>query len=182
MDKHTALLIIDMINPLSFEHGADIYPQTREIAENIFALKNMMKQKGCPILYVNDNYGKWKSDFNQLVYDIKTSNELGSSIAARLEPSEDDYSIIKPKFSGFFDTPLHLLLEHLNVRTLVLTGIVGNMCVQFTANDAYTLEYELCIPADGIASFTQKDTDVALHHFENILKADTRLCQEWITN
>ncbi|AIC95475.1 isochorismatase family cysteine hydrolase [Shouchella lehensis] len=180
MDKQTALLIIDMINPLSFEHGEDIYPQTKEIADKIALLKDAMKARGCPILYVNDNYGKWQSDFNQLVYDIKTSNELGASIAARLEPTEEDYSIIKPKYSGFFNTPLHLLLEHLEVHTLVLTGIVGNMCVQFTANDAYTLEYTLVIPQDGIASFTQKDTHVALHHFEHILKADVRPIQIWL--
>ncbi|GAF19208.1 nicotinamidase [Bacillus sp. JCM 19046] len=139
-----------------------------------------MHKHKAPVLYINDNYGKWQSDFTQLVDDIASSDALGAPIAKQLKPLPTDYSIIKPKYSGFFDTPLHLLLEHLQIHTLFLTGIVGNMCVQFTANDAYTLEYDLCIPQDAIASFTNRDNDVALHHFEQILKANVKPTSTWL--
>lgn len=171
-----------MINPFSFEHGEQLYVKADQITENILLLKKLMHKHHAPVLYINDNYGKWQSNFTQLVDEVASSEAIGAPIAQKLMPSTNDYSIIKPKYSGFFDTPLHLLLEHLGVKTLFLTGIVGNMCVQFTANDAYTLEYELCIPQDAVASFTDQDNHVAMHHFEHILKANVNPSSEWLKN
>ncbi|WP_078392104.1 isochorismatase family cysteine hydrolase [Shouchella patagoniensis] len=178
--KTSALLIVDMINPFSFKHGEELFQQAERITSNIIQLKQHMKKQGSPVLYVNDNYGKWQSDFLNLVDEIKESNAIGAPIAEMLRPEPTDYSVLKPKYSGFFDTPLHLLLEHLEITTLFLTGIVGNMCIQFTANDAYSLEYKLCIPSNAIASFSEQDNQVAMHHFKHILKADISPTQKWL--
>ena len=57
-----------------------------------------------------------------------------------------DYFVLKPKHSGFFDTTLDTLLETLGIRRVILTGIAGNICVLFTANDAYMRELKLFAP------------------------------------
>jgi nicotinamidase-related amidase len=82
--------------------------------------------------------------------------------------------VLKPKHSGFYSTTLELLLQALGARTLILTGIAGNICVLFTANDAYMREYALVVPADCIASQTVQENTSALHLMQIVLKADVR--------
>ena len=66
---------------------------------------------------------------------------------------------------------LNTLLHQLKVDTLILTGIAGNICVLFTANDAYMREYKLLVPEDCIASNNDHDNQYALTMMENVLKA-----------
>ncbi|WP_088103948.1 cysteine hydrolase family protein [Halalkalibacter urbisdiaboli] len=169
-----ALLIIDMINDLEFHDGTLLFKHAYPVAEKIVTLKNRAKQHEVPVIYVNDNYGKWQSDFRHLVDHCLKKNVRGKPIAQLLQPDEHDYFILKPTYSGFFSTPLDLLLQHLKVNTLILTGIAGNMCVQFTANDAYMRDYKLLIPRDCIASNTTDANEQALHLMKNVLKADIR--------
>jgi nicotinamidase-related amidase len=62
-------------------------------------------------------------------------------------------------------------LQHLRVRTLVLTGFAGNNCVLFTANDAYLRDYELIVPADCTASISTEENEYALKQMQQVLKA-----------
>jgi nicotinamidase-related amidase len=91
-----------------------------------------------------------------------------------LRPGEEDYFVLKPKHSGFFSTTLDTLLEYLGVRTVVLTGMAANICVLFTANDAYMRDLKLVIPADCVASNTDEENRYALAQMARVLKADTR--------
>ncbi|WP_369384772.1 cysteine hydrolase family protein [Halalkalibacter akibai] len=95
------------------------------------------------------------------------------AVGGNHEAASDDYFILKPKYSGFFATPLDLLLDHLNVNTIILTGIAGDMCVQFTANDAYMRNYQLLIPSDCVASNSTEKNERALHTMKEVLKANT---------
>ncbi|WP_100405283.1 cysteine hydrolase family protein [Bacillus solitudinis] len=168
----TALLIIDMINDLEFEDGTLLFNDAYLAAKAIANLKKHAKQKGLPIIYVNDNYGKWQSNFRHIVDYCLENDVRGKPLAKLLEPADDDYFVLKPKFSGFFATPLDLLLQHLQVSNLILTGVAGNMCVQFTANDAYMRDYSLFVPEDCIASNTPETNAEALHLMRDVLKAD----------
>ncbi|MDT8858601.1 cysteine hydrolase [Alkalihalobacillus sp. MEB130] len=167
-----ALLIIDMINDLEFNSGYKLLPHALESAKKIAELKHVLKNQGVPIIYVNDNYGKWQSDFRHLVSHCLEENVRGKPIAEIMKPDTEDYFVLKPKYSGFFATPLDLLLNHLNINTLILTGVAGNMCVQFTANDAYMRDYQLYIPSDCVASNSKLTNEHALSFMEEVLKAD----------
>lgn len=164
-----ALLIIDMINDFNFNHGPILAEQTETISHNILSLKNKMKENNCPIIYVNDHYNLWQANFEKIAQ--KCSNPLSEKIIHRLFPNDDDYFLIKPKHSAFYGTALNTLLYGLNVKELVITGVAGNICVLFTANDAYMREYDITIPADCIASNSKKDNEFALSMMENTLKA-----------
>ncbi|WP_233269534.1 cysteine hydrolase family protein [Alteribacillus sp. YIM 98480] len=167
-----ALLIIDMINDMEFEDSEKIFPKALQAAENIAHLKKRAKQHGIPVIYVNDNYGRWQSDFKELVDHCKQDNVKGKPITELVEPEDDDYFVLKPQFSAFFATPLDLLLDYLEVKTLIITGVAGNMCIQFTANDAYMRHYKLLIPSDATASNQKEDNDQALDLMSKVLKAD----------
>lgn len=167
-----ALVLIDVINDLEFEGGEALLRNSLPAARNIARLKERARQAHVPIIYVNDNFGKWRSDFKRIVTHCLQENVRGRRIAQLLEPDDEDYFVLKPKHSGFFSTTLDLVLEYLGTRTLVLTGIAGNNCVLFTANDAYMRDYKLIIPADCTASINQRDNDSALRQMQKVLKAD----------
>ena len=144
------------------------------MAKNIAALKKRAKQAGIPSIYVNDNFGRWQSDFQKLIEHCLSEEVCGKPLATILQPEEDDYFVLKPKHSGFYSTTLDLLLRYLGVEILVLTGVAGNICVLFTANDAYMRDYHLIIPADCVASQTVKENKSALELMRKGLKAETR--------
>ncbi len=80
----------------------------------------------------------------------------GREIVEILRPGEDDYFVLKPKHSAFFSTTLDVLLDYLRVETVILTGIAANICVLFTANDAYMRDFHVVVPRDCVASNTEE--------------------------
>lgn len=169
-----ALLLIDVINDLEFPEGEEILPAAAAMARRIAALKKRAKAAGIPAVYVNDNFGRWQSDFRGQVEHCLKDGVRGRPLAELLAPEEDDYSVLKPKHSGFFSSSLDVLLEYLGATSLILTGLAGNICVLYTANDAYMRDYRLFVPEDCVASNTEEDNRHALEQMRRFLKADTR--------
>ena len=143
------------------------------MAQKLLRLKRRAQKAGVPVIYVNDNFGRWKSDFRRTVNHC-TRHGDGRAIVKLLRPDEGDYFVLKPKHSGFFSTTLETLLRYLETQTLILTGIAGNFCVLFTANDAYMRDFNLFVPSDCTVSNTKKKNDSALALMRKFLKADTR--------
>lgn len=170
MTAHAALLIIDVINDLEFEHGENLLKNTLPIIEPINRLRLRAKRSEIPVIYVNDNFGQWQSNMENIIE--KCLQGRGQPVVEQLRPAKNDYFVVKPKHSGFFSTPLSSLLSQLEATTLILTGIAGNICVLFTANDAYMRGYDLYIPDDCIASNVREDNEYALRLMKNTLKAD----------
>jgi nicotinamidase-related amidase len=169
-----ALLLIDVINDLEFPGGDRLEPSGRRMAEHLAPLIARARSAHVPVIYVNDNFGRWRSDFRSLLQHCLQEDVLGREIARMLVPEESDYFVLKPKHSGFYSTTLELVLQHLGPTTLVLTGIAAENCVLFTAHDAYLRDYRLRIPSDCVASQCERDAELALAHMHRVLKADTR--------
>ncbi len=169
-----ALLLIDVINDLDFPEGDQLLRFALPMAHKIAALKNRARQEGVPVVYVNDNFGRWRSDFNAQVKHCLKDGVRGKPVVELLRPGEDDYFVLKPKHSGFFSTTLDTLLEYLGVRAVVLAGMAGNICVLFTANDAYMRDLHLAVASDCVASNTEEENRYALDQMRKVLKADTR--------
>jgi nicotinamidase-related amidase len=176
----TALLLIDVINDLAFPEADGMVSAAREMAKRLLALKKRARSAGIPAVYVNDNFGKWKSDFRRTIEHCLARKSKGREIVKILRPDDDDYFVLKPKHSGFFSSTLDTLLRYLGAERLILTGIAGNFCVLFTANDAYMRDYELLIPEDCCVSNTMQENEEALALMRKFLKADTRAADEII--
>jgi nicotinamidase-related amidase len=166
------LLLIDVINDLEFDGGEALLAQALPMAERLAALKRRARAAGIPAVYVNDNFGRWRSDLRALLAHALTEGVRGKPLVERLVPEPDDYFVLKPKHSGFFSTTLDTLLEYLRPATLILTGLTADNCVLFTASDAYLRDYHLVIPADCVASIDPRHTHLALEHMHRVLKAD----------
>jgi nicotinamidase-related amidase len=169
-----ALLLIDVINPLEFEEGEDLLAHALPMARNILKLKERATQVGIPTIYVNDNFGRWRSNFYELVAYCLENDVLGKPVVELLKPAKEDFFVLKPMHSGFFATPLELLLNYLTVQTLIITGMAGDYCVLFTANDAYMRNFKLFIPADCVASEQPQFNAEALSVMNRTLKAETK--------
>src|SRR5687767_9942190 len=156
-----ALLLIDVINDFEFDDGERLFRQALPIAQNIARLKQNAQRAGIPAIYVNDNFGKWRSDFRKTISHCREEGVRGKPFVELLLPNEEDYFVLKPKHSGFYSTTLDLLLRHLTATNLILTGIAGNNCVLFTANDAYMRDFKLFIPSDCVVSVDPNDNDYA---------------------
>jgi nicotinamidase-related amidase len=172
--SNVALLLIDVINDLEFESGGELLRHALPMAERLAALKRRAKAAGVPVIYVNDNFGKWQSDFKQVLEHVLEGDVRGRPLAEILRPDEDDYFVLKPKHSGFFSTTLDILLDYLQARTLVLTGLTGDICVLFTAHDAYMRDFNLVIPADCVASSDPSENEYTLRKMESLMDADIR--------
>ncbi len=170
----TALLLIDVINDFEFENGERLLELALPVGKQIAKLKAAAKKAGIPVLYVNDNFGKWQSDLNKIVAHCLEDGVAGEPFVRLVLPDEDDYFVLKPKHSGFYCTSLELVLEHVGATNLILAGIAGNNCVLFTANDAYMRDFKIFVPADCVVSETEEENQYALKQMKKVLKADVR--------
>lgn len=172
-DTHdTALLLIDVINDFEFPRGNELFEQAIKVAPNIARLKRRARAAGVPAIYVNDNFGRWQSKFDEIVHHCLEKGVRGRPFVEQLIPAADDYFVLKPKHSGFYQTPLEILLKHLGASRLIITGMSTNSCVLFTANDAYMRDMELVIPSDCVAACNCDEHNFAISQMDNMLKAD----------
>lgn len=170
-----ALILIDVINAMDFPEGPRLLKYALPAAKRIAALKARARAARVSVIYVNDNFGRWRSDFKSHFRHCLESDPLGRPVVKLLLPDDEDYFVLKPKHSAIYSTSLDILLEHLQARRLILTGLAGNLCVLYTANDAYMRDYELIVQRDCLASETQAANTNALDHIRKHLKADIRL-------
>jgi nicotinamidase-related amidase len=160
-----ALVIVDMISSWDFEGADKLAPAALAIAPHIGALKQRCSERGVPAIFVNDNRGRWRSEFRELVR-LSRESETGAKIAQHLQPADDDYSVLKPKQSAFYATPLDLLLRHLRVRRLIVTGVASDQCIAMSAAEARMRDYDVIVPRDAVAAQTAGRNDGALRQLE----------------
>ena len=165
------LLVLDMFSEFSFDGGARAARLARPVAHRIAALQRRCRRADIPIVYINDNAGRWRSNFSTLVRACSRPGSRGAAIARLLKPRPLDYCVLKPKHSGFYATPLALILEKLGAEELILTGIAGPQCILFTATDAYVRDYRLLIPSDCIVSLNARDKRCSDYFFTNFVDA-----------
>lgn len=173
-DSPDVLLLIDYVNPLQFEEAAELAPKATRAAQATAALKSALTPRGVQTIYANDNYHTWHSEFRDLLRHCAQLPGAPAQMARTLEPTARDLTLLKPRHSAFFGTPLTLLLREMKTRRLILTGLSTDICVQFTAMDAFLHGYELWIPEDCTAAEREPYKLASLEYMRRVLGADTR--------
>lgn len=172
--SRVVLILIDFINDLEFETGPKLLRPAVRAARAVAALKAKARERGVPVIYANDNFGRWRSDFRETVRHVLEDGVRGQPLAELLEPGPEDYFVLKTKHSAFYATTLELLLHYLQAKRLILTGLAGDMCVLLSAADAYMRDYEVYVPQDCVASASAANTRKALEYMARVFKAETR--------
>lgn len=168
-----ALLVLDLLSDFGYPGGAEMLAEARRIAAPIAALKKRMKAAGLPVVYCNDNAGRWRSDAPAVVRRALAKGSAGADVARLLKPDPDDYVVLKPRHSAFYATTLHTLLDYLGPKRLVITGVAADVCVLFTAYDAYVRDFEVTMPEDCVAALHPSHAADALRYARRVLHADT---------
>lgn len=169
--QNSAVIFIDIINDFDFERGEQLLNHTKQILPHLKKLKSFAKKNNIPVIYVNDHYGLWQANYHRIIDHCK--NDSNREIIEEMKPGQDDYFFIKPKHSAFFQTPLQALLLELGKKNLILAGIAGDICILFTAKDAYMYEYALQVPENCIASNEKQGNEYALYLMRSVMDANT---------
>ncbi|MBV8843890.1 MAG: cysteine hydrolase [Bryobacterales bacterium] len=168
-----ALVLIDVVNHFEFPDGKQLLRHAMPIVTPLAKLKQRARNAGIPVIYVNDNFAQWRSDPGKLVaYCLRTECD-GRNFVRPLQPGEEDYCVLKPMHSAFYQTPLDVLLRHLGASSLVLAGLATNSCVLCTAHDAKMRDYDVTVVSDCCAARTVKEHNQALDHIREM--ADGRI-------
>lgn len=168
------LLLVDFINPLTFDGAEQLAPAAVQAAKACVALRRRAREQGIQTIFANDNYGVWHSDFGDVWRTCRNGNPAAAAIARLLKPRREDFTILKPRHSAFYATPLALLLSQLRCKRLIVAGLATDNCVLFTAMDAYIHGYALWVPQDCTAAESVDAKHGALAHMKRVLKAQTR--------
>lgn len=168
------LLLVDFINPLNFPGAQKLAAPAVAAARATAGLKEQLTGEGVTTVYANDNYGVWQSDFHSLVSACLGMEGPPGEIARLVYPQAGDLTILKPRHSAFYASPLELLLAEMQARELVICGLATDMCVQLTAGDAFLREYATWVPADCTAAESSAAKEASLEFMASVLKCDTR--------
>jgi nicotinamidase-related amidase len=168
-----AVLLVDVVNHFEFPEGKRILRNALSIGARLARLKQLATNADIPVIYVNDNFGQWRSDASKLLAYCLQPECPGKSFVERIKPSDDDYCILKPMHSAFYQTPLDVLLRHLGVSSLIVAGLTTNSCILCTAHDANMRDLKVTVVSDCCAARTARDHKEAIANIKLI--ADARV-------
>jgi nicotinamidase-related amidase len=172
-ESRTVLLLIDVINDLSFPHNNGLIRRSVALAKSIAKLKVRCKRAGIPSIYVNDNRGRWRSDVSAVVRHCLRAQSPGREMTKLLVPEADDYIVLKPKHSPFYASPLETILHYIGARVAIVCGLTTNACILIAAGDLHVRDFRLFVPPDCVAALTDREQRRSLDIMKNSFEANT---------
>ena len=163
-----ALILVDVINHFEFPAGPSLLKNALLIAPRLARLKERARKTGIPAIYVNDNFGQWRSNSSELLDYCLRPDAPGRRFVESLRPDDDDYFVLKPMHSAFYQSPLDVLLRHLGASSLILGGLATNSCIVCTAHDANMRDFRLFVPRDCCAARTRREHQQAIEHIKTM--------------
>jgi nicotinamidase-related amidase len=169
-DAKTALLVVDMITSYDFDDGDKLADSAREAVPSIAKLIERAGAEGVDVIYVNDNYGDWRSSSDQLVEKALESEH--GDLLEPIAPDDDSMFVLKPRHTCFYETPLEYLLGQRDIDRVVLTGQATEQCIVYSALDAYVRHFQVAVPTDAVAHIHADLAQAALKMMELNMKAE----------
>jgi nicotinamidase-related amidase len=163
----SALIVVDMIN--SYDHP-DAEKLTKSVEDVLPTMKDLLDGWDGPTIYVNDNFGHWRSNRDDLLEEA-LAGEFGSLVQP-IAPRDDTMFVVKARHSIFFQTPLEYLLGQEKIDRIVLVGQVTEQCILYSALDAYIRHIGVRVPRDAVAHIHPDLADAALTMMERNMGAD----------
>ena len=165
--SRTALVVIDMINAYDFPDAEKVVSSAEDAVP---VIAELIGEHDGPVIYVNDNFGHWRSHRDQLVEEALDGRQ--PDLVEPIKPADDALFVIKARHSIFYQTPLEYLLNQEDVGSVILTGQVTEQCVLYSALDAYIRHFDVRVPPDAVAHIHEELADAALQMMERNMAAD----------
>nr|WP_268257430.1 isochorismatase family cysteine hydrolase [Streptomyces vinaceus] len=168
----TGLIVIDMLNTYEHEDAEALVRSVREALPGVGALLRLAREAGAPVVYVNDNFGRWRSHHGEILEAALAGRY--SELVEPIAPDEESLFVVKARHSVFYETPLAYLLGQLDVRRVVLCGQVTEQCVLYSALDAHIRHLEVVVAVDAVAHIDAGLAEAALRMMERNMSAELR--------
>jgi ureidoacrylate peracid hydrolase len=191
----TAVIVVDMQNTFAEKGGlfdvagiSDI-PRIKKVIPPCKEVIDSARRKNCTIIYLQQHFDlaipdkekeqspvwqksralKYLSAHPELKEVSPVEHTWGFQIIDELKPTDSSICVIKQRYSGFKDTILDDVLKKNNIKYIVFTGIMTNICVESTLRDAFFFDYFPILISDAIAhSGPDYIRDAVLHNVETI--------------
>jgi len=172
--RNTALLLVDMQKDLVYDGyrcdqtGRDL-GATRSVIPNMQKLLAAARASGALVCHVGfwtlpDNgsdSGAWLAQRRRSTYSsdkLCIAGTEGADFIDELSPEPGELVVHKHRYSAFKGTDLDMTLRARDIKSVIVTGVSTNVCVESTLRDAFETGYYVCIVGDATASW-----DMALH-------------------
>ena len=168
----TALIVIDMINTYDHPDADRLIPSAESVVPAVSGLLRRARRRDVPVIYVNDNFGEWRSHHGELLDHALAGPH--ADLVKPLVPDDASLFVVKARHSIFFETPLGYLLGQQGIDRLVLCGQVTEQCVLYSSLDAHIRHLHVIVPRDAVAHIHADLADAALRMMERNMGA--RVC------
>lgn len=168
----SALIVIDMINTYDHPDAELLLPSAESVVPVVAGLLERARKRDVPVIYVNDNFGEWRSHHGELLDGALSGPH--ARLVEPLRPDDSSLFVVKARHSIFFETPLGYLLNQQGIERLVLCGQVTEQCVLYSSLDAHIRHFQVVVPRDAVAHIHADLADAALRMMERNMGA--RVC------
>jgi nicotinamidase-related amidase len=175
------LLLVDVFSHFRFEDGEPLALAQSAAATSTDAAAAACRRHGIPVIYCNDNFGRWHETWEQLfAFTAREGLPASAELLSRLHPQPADIVLLKSRHSAFFHTQLVPLLEDLRVKEIAIGGAATDACVLCSAIDAHVRGFKVTILHDAVAAATDDRHRRALDHMRESL--GLRVCphRDWL--
>lgn len=163
--RRTAVLVIDMLNDFCKPGGAMVLPGYERLIGPQRAVISAARQSGAAVVFIADshrpNVRRDREFLKRTPHCIEGS--WGARVIDDLEARADDVFVTKRRYSAFFNTDLDLTLQDLEIDTVIVMGVVTNICVRSTVHDAFFRGYRVVVPEDGVAATGPREQESSLY-------------------
>ncbi|WP_327706244.1 cysteine hydrolase [Streptomyces decoyicus] len=164
-----ALIVIDMLNSYEHEDAEFLLRSARQALPHLITLLDRARQNGVEVIYVNDNFGLWRSHHDELLENVLSSPH--ADLVEPIRPDEKSLFVVKVRHSIFYQTPLEYLLRQHGIDTIVLCGQVTEQCVLYSALDAHIRHIQVTVVEDACAHIHSDLAAAALRMMERNVQA-----------
>ncbi|MFK4145090.1 cysteine hydrolase family protein [Streptomyces sp. NPDC004065] len=168
-----ALIVIDMINTYDHEDAELLLPAVEPVVPVITDLLRRAREQKVTVIYVNDNFGEWRSHHGELLDRALAGPH--ARLVEPVKPDADSLFVLKARHSIFYETPLQYLLQQQGFDQLILCGQVTEQCVLYSALDAHIRHFDVIVPKDAVAHIHEDLARAALRMMERNMGA--RVCE-----
>ena len=172
----TALVVVDMLNSYAHDDAEQLTKSVETIVNPLSDLIARAEDAGVEIVYVNDNYGDWKSSQEDL--EKQAMEGARPELVEPLLPPDSADFVVKARHTIFYMTPLEYLLGQKEIDRLILTGQVTEQCILYSALDAYVRLFQVAVPRDGVAHIHENLAGAAFEMMERNMGAEITSCAE----
>lgn len=145
----TALIVVDMINAYDHPDAEQLIPSVERVLPPMRRLIRRAREEDVPVIYVNDNFGKWRSHHDEILDAVLQGPH--AALVEPVRPDDESLFVVKARHSIFYETPLEYLLFQRGVQRIVLCGQVTEQCVLYSALDAHIRHFQVGVAQDAVA-------------------------------